>query len=57
MKKGDLLIEADVEQIKAEGYDIITPIIVCNSDDFADISMKEEGDVAQGDDILTLRKA
>lgn len=57
VKKGDLLIEADVEQIKEEGYDIITPIIVCNTDDFADISMEEEGDVAQGDDILTLRKS
>lgn len=57
VKKGDLLIEADIEQIKAEGYDVITPIIVCNSDDFAEISMKEEGGVAQGEDILTLRKA
>lgn len=57
VKKGDLLIEADIEQIKAEGYDIITPVIVCNSDDYAEVVMNEEGDVAQGDEILTLRKA
>lgn len=56
VKKGDLLLEADIEQIKAEGYDVITPIIICNSDDFTEITMKAEGDVAQGDDILTLRK-
>lgn len=56
VKKGDLLIEADIEQIKAEGYDIITPIIICNSDEFKEICMEEPGDVSQGDDILTLKK-
>ncbi len=56
VKKGDLLLEADIEQIKAEGYDVITPVIICNSDDFAEIVMEQAGDVAQGDDILALRK-
>lgn len=56
VKKGDLLLEADIEQIKAEGYDVITPVIICNSDDFAEVTMEQERDVAQGDDILTLRK-
>ncbi|MCM1039127.1 MAG: PTS glucose transporter subunit IIA [Ruminococcus sp.] len=56
VKKGDLLIEADIEQIKAEGYDIITPVIICNSGDFSDFQMAESGDVAIGDDILTIRK-
>ncbi|MCM1154585.1 MAG: PTS glucose transporter subunit IIA [Roseburia sp.] len=56
VKKGDLLIEADIEQIKAEGYDIITPVIICNSGDFSDFQMAEAGDVAIGDDILTIRK-
>lgn len=57
VKKGDLLLEADIEQIKAEGYDVITPIVVCNSDDFTEILMEEEKEISQGDDILTLRKA
>lgn len=56
VKKGDLLLEADLEQIKAAGYDIITPVIICNSDDFAEVQMEEARDVAQGDDILTLHK-
>ena len=34
VKKGDLLMEFDPEAIKAEGYDIITPVIVCNSGDY-----------------------
>lgn len=56
VKKGDLLLEADLEQIKAEGYDTITPIIICNSDDFSEIQMMEPKDVGQGEDILKLQK-
>lgn len=57
VKKGDLLLEADIEQIKAEGYDITTPVVICNSDEFSEIQMAEAGNVSQGDDILTLQKS
>lgn len=30
VKKGDILVVADVDAIKAEGYDVITPLIVCD---------------------------
>lgn len=56
VKKGDLLLEADLDQIKAEGYDIITPVIICNSDEFSAVEMMEPGRVMQGDDILKLQK-
>lgn len=56
IKKGDLILEADLDQIKAEGYDIITPVIICNSDEYSEIQMVEPGDVTQGDDILKLQK-
>lgn len=56
VKKGDLLLEADLEQIKAEGYDIITPIVVCNADAFSEFQMAETETVAPGDVILTIRK-
>ncbi|MFP3155295.1 PTS system trehalose-specific EIIBC component [Lachnospiraceae bacterium ZAX-1] len=35
VKKGDLLIEFDIEKIKQAGYEIGTPIIVTNSDSLA----------------------
>ncbi|SER93334.1 PTS system beta-glucoside-specific IIA component, Glc family /PTS system beta-glucoside-specific IIB component, Glc family /PTS system beta-glucoside-specific IIC component, Glc family [Gracilibacillus ureilyticus] len=38
---GDLLIEFDLETIKTEGYDIITPIIVTNSKEFTDVTHKK----------------
>lgn len=56
IKKGELLLEADLDQIRAAGYDIITPIVVCNTDDFAQVQPETPGEVKQGDDILKLQK-
>ena len=28
MKKGDILLEFDIDKIKADGYDVTTPIII-----------------------------
>ncbi|MDE6404727.1 MAG: PTS glucose transporter subunit IIA [Lachnospiraceae bacterium] len=56
VKKGDLLLEADLEQIKAEGFDIITPVVICNTDDFAEVAMAEARDVEVGDTIINLKK-
>lgn len=56
VKKGDLLLEADLEQIKAAGYDVITPVVICNSDEFTEIVPEAPKTVVAGDDILKLRK-
>ena len=34
VKKGDLLLDFDMDKIKAAGYDVITPVIVCNTPQF-----------------------
>lgn len=56
VSKGDLLLEADIEQIRAEGYDIITPVVICNSDDFSQFHASEPAEVSLGDEILSLQK-
>lgn len=56
VKKGDILMEADIEKIKEAGYDVITPVIVCNPEEFSEIRMADSGDVAQSDAILYLKK-
>lgn len=56
IKKGELLLEADLDQIRAAGYDVITPIVVCNTDDFTQVQPETPGEVKQGDDILRLQK-
>ena len=54
VKKGDLLISFDMEAIKASGYSLITPMVVCNSDDCA-IHSLITGPVKAGEDILKLQ--
>lgn len=38
VKKGDKLITFDIAAIKAEGYDVITPVIISNTADFSVIN-------------------
>ncbi|MDO5403749.1 MAG: glucose PTS transporter subunit IIA, partial [Eubacteriales bacterium] len=38
IKKGDLLISFDIDAIKKAGYKTTTPIIICNSGDFGEIT-------------------
>lgn len=54
VKKGDLLLEFDMEKIKAEGHPVTTPIIITNTDDYADIIPTDASAVAVGDEILKL---
>lgn len=43
VKAGDLLLEFDMEAIKAAGYDITTPVIITNTADYQDITVMTEG--------------
>lgn len=56
VKKGDTLIEFDPEAIKAAGYDIVTPVIICNSDAYSAVKAAATGAVSAGDTLLTLEK-
>ena len=56
VKKGQLLIEFDKDAIAAEGYDTITPVVVCNSDDFATFKTTVGKTVAEGDTVIELAK-
>lgn len=56
VKKGDLLITADLEAIKAAGYDVITPVVICNTDEFSSVESIIGNDVNPGDDIICIKK-
>lgn len=55
VKKGQPLIRFELEVIKAEGYPVTTPVIVCNTDDYAAVEAKAGGTVKQGDALLELK--
>ena len=55
VRQGDLLIEFDLEQIKNAGYDVITPVIITNSDEFAEIvPVHTNGKIQSGSSLMTV---
>ena len=56
VKKGQLLFEANLEMIQEAGLPIITPVVVCNSDDFAKFDTVVGKDVTNADVVIKLGK-
>ena len=56
VKKGQLLLEFDIPAIKKAGYEVTTPVIITNSDEFTDIETAVSGKVNHGDLLLNLKK-
>lgn len=55
IKKGDLLMEFDIEKIKEAGYSIITPVVVTNSDNYGNIEETSVNFVDVGDILLNIK--
>ena len=55
VKKGDVILEFEKDEIVKAGYDITTPIIVSNTDQFADVLPVASGPITEQDDILVIR--
>ncbi|CZQ90605.1 phosphotransferase system sugar-specific permease eiia type 1 [Trichococcus palustris] len=51
---GQLLLEFDIAYIQQAGYDIITPIIVTNSNEYMDVITTKEAKLSEGDYLLTV---
>ncbi|OME57032.1 PTS beta-glucoside transporter subunit EIIBCA [Paenibacillus odorifer] len=54
VKQGDLLIEFDFEQIKNEGYQCTTPIIITNTANYSDVIGTNKTAITPGEDLLTV---
>ena len=56
VKKGDLLMEADLEAIKAAGLPTITPVLICNTDDYTTFNTTIGKTVTNADVVIELGK-
>ena len=56
VKTGDLLMEFDMAAIQAEGFKTITPVIVTNADDYADVLTHIGKQTKAGETLLTVKK-
>lgn len=55
VKKGDLLVEFDIDAIKAAGKSTQSPVIITNPDKF-DINILKSGQVNHGDDLIEVKE-
>ena len=56
VKKGQLLMEVDLEAVKAAGLNTITPMLVCNSADYSNMTTKTGMAVTNADVVIDLGK-
>lgn len=54
VKVGDLLVEFDIEEIHAAGYETVTPVIVTNTANYTDILSTIKGAVSEKDKLMTI---
>ena len=56
VKRGDLLLEFDVEKIAGAGYNMIVPVIICNSDDYSEVEKILDKEIKVGETLMKLSK-
>ena len=56
VKKGDVLVETDLNEIKNAGHPATTMMILTNADEFADVSKTAPGNVTTSDTVFKLTK-
>lgn len=56
VKRGELLLEFDIAGIEESGYGTITPVIIYNSADYAQVECMIGKDVKVGDTLIKLTK-
>jgi len=54
VKAGDVLMEFDADAIISAGYEVVTPVVVCNPDAFKNISFAPEGLINEGEPLITI---
>jgi Phosphotransferase system IIA components len=54
IKAGQVILEFDINAIKNEGYSLITPVIITNSNNHLDIIETDKNDIEFKEDLLTI---
>lgn len=54
IKAGDLLLDFDVDKIKEEGYDVVTPIIVTNHADLGELETTNAKEITARDNLISI---
>ena len=57
VRTGQVMLTIDMEKIKEAGYDVTTPMIVTNSDDYQEIRILKTGNVTKQDAVLEIKES
>ena len=55
IKKGQLLMEFDIPKIKEAGYDLTTPVIVTNADNYAEVNAVKYGEIKAQEKAIVVK--
>ncbi len=55
VKKGDLLLTADLDAVTKAGKQLYTPVIVTNSDDYTEITPVDGAEITAGQKLMTVK--
>lgn len=53
---GERLIDFDLESIKELGYDVVTPVLIVNTDQYKSVIGEGNKEVAFGDQVITIKR-
>ncbi|HEY4548902.1 MAG TPA: PTS glucose transporter subunit IIA, partial [Bacillus sp. (in: firmicutes)] len=54
VKKGDSLIDFDIEKIKAAGYSVTTPVVITNTSEYLDVVSTKSTKIKAKEDLITV---
>ncbi len=54
VKAGEIILEFDMNKIQSAGYEVMTPVIITNSNNYSDIKVTDSASVNVKDVLLTL---
>ncbi len=57
IKKGEVLLEFDMKGIQSAGYPLVTPMVICNPDDYNTIDVIAHGEVQAGTELIRFTKS
>lgn len=55
VKVGDILIEVDLAKINERGFELITPLIITNSDNYVSVSGVAAQNISAGSPVITIK--
>ncbi|MCD8327364.1 MAG: PTS glucose transporter subunit IIA [Lachnospiraceae bacterium] len=56
VSQGQLLLEFDLDALQREGYDMVCPVIICNTEDYREVTPFTGKKVEVGEPVLKLEK-